>query len=352
MNRANNLLRLNFSTFDKDWFRNYAYAQLREGFVVTEWKKEIFYFIIDWLSDNDDIKSTTSGSTGVPKTISLKKSYVLNSAKATNNFFNLKKGDVALLCLPIKYIAGKLMVVRAIERGLDLYCVEPSLSPSFSQSFIDFAAMTPAQVTSLLANDERRKLLNQIDKLIIGGDSIPPTLEEKIQHLAPEVWHTYGMTETITHIALRKVNGERTSQSFTPMSHVKVSLYNDNCLIVDAPSIGVINLKTNDIADIQADGSFKIVGRKDSVIISGGVKLFPEEIEKKLSDVCKFPFYFAGKKDDLLGNKLIMYIESTTEVDKEALLKKISTKVDKYQVPKEITVVEKFLRTDSGKILR
>ena len=352
MTTAQNLLRLNLSAFDKSWFLNYAYTQLRDGQAITQWKKEIFYFIIDWLSGSDTIKSTTSGSTGVPKTITLKKEFVTISAKETNDFFNLKKSNTALLCLPVKYIAGKLMIVRAIERGLDLYCVEPSLSPSFNQSAIDFAAMTPTQVVTLLAEDEGRKLLSQIDKLIVGGDAISPSLEDKIGKLSTNVWHSYGMTETITHIAMRKVNGVGASQKFTPLTHAEVSLANDSCLVIDASSIGVEKLKTNDIAELYADGSFRLIGRKDNVVISGGVKLFPEEIEKRISGVCHLPYYLAGVNDELLGNKLVMYVESSAEIDKATLLKKIASRVDKYQVPKEIIVVKQFDRTGSGKILR
>lgn len=352
MTTAKNLLRLNFSAFDKNWFLNYAYTQLRDGKVITQWKKDIFYFIIDWLSGSDVIKSTTSGSTGAPKTITLKKEFVTNSAKSTNDFFNLKKSNTALLCLPVKYIAGKLMIVRALERGLDLYCVEPSLSPSFNQAFIDFAAMTPTQVTSSLADDDGRKLLSQIDKLIVGGDAISPSLEDKIGELSTNVWHTYGMTETITHVALRKVNGVGASNRFTPLNYAKVSLASDNCLVIDAPSIGVVELKTNDIAELYVDGTFRVIGRKDNVVISGGIKLFPEEIEKKIAGVCNWPYYLAGVNDDLLGKRLVMYVESSEEIDKDSLLKEIASRVNKYQVPKDIIVVKQFVRTGSGKISR
>ena len=159
---ARNLLRLNFAAFDKKWFLNYAYTQLREGWVITDWKKEILYFIIDWLSESEEMKSTTSGSTGTPKTIALKKEFVVNSAKATNQFFGLKKNDTALLCLPVKYIAGKLMIMRAMEQRMNLYCVEPSLAPSFDETSVDFAAMTPAQVASLLETEKGTQLLENM----------------------------------------------------------------------------------------------------------------------------------------------------------------------------------------------
>jgi len=352
MTKAQNLLRLNFAAFDKKWFLNYAYTQLREGWVITDWKKEILYFIIDWLSQSDEMKSTTSGSTGTPKTMKLKKEFVVNSAKATNQFFGLKKGDTALLCLPVKYIAGKLMIIRAMEQKMNLYCVEPSLEPSFDEAVIDFAAMTPAQVTSLLETKEGTQLLENIDKLIIGGDAVSSVLENRLQKLKTNVWNSYGMTETITHIALRKVNGKDASPFFKPLPSVSLSLASDECLIIDAPNIGVRQMKTNDIAEIFQDGSFKIKGRKDNVVISGGVKLFPEEIEKKLSGICEHPFYFTGVEDEKLGSKLIIVIETRVEINTNELLELFRTKLDKFEIPKEFILVKEFVRTKTGKVKR
>jgi O-succinylbenzoic acid--CoA ligase len=352
MLKAQNLLRLNFKSFDDAWILNYSYTLLREGWSLTEWKKEILYFLIDWLSHSEDIKTTTSGSTGTPKTISLKREYVKNSAEATNNFFGLKKGDNALLCLPVKYIAGKLMIVRALETKMNLYCIEPSLTPDFKQLNIDFAAMTPAQVSSLLETHKGKKLLNNIEKLIIGGDKISVSLEDKLQELDTQIWHTYGMTETITHIALRKVNGINKTKYFTSLKGINISLSDDNCLIIDAPKIGVRFLKTNDIAKINEDGSFKIIGRKDNVVISGGIKLFPEEIEKKTENLIKYPYFFTGVTDNKLGSKLVMVIESKQPVNKTAIYEEIKPILSKFEIPKNIIVVDNFERTSTGKIKR
>ncbi len=351
MNKAQNLLRLNFGAFNEKWALNYAYTQLRDGWVITPWKKDIFYFIIDWLSDSDTIKVNTSGSTGTPKTISLLKEHVKASAEATNRFFDLKKGDNALLCLPVKYIAGKLMIVRAILGRYNLYCVEPTLSPAFEEAAIDFSAMTPAQVSSLLKSEEGSGLLNTIDKLIVGGDKIPSALEKKLQDVKTKVWHTYGMTETITHVALRRVNGDMASPAYTPMENVSIS-QQDGRIVIDAEHLGVRNLVTNDLAVFNNDGSFKVLGRIDNVVVSGGVKLFPEEIEKKLEGVCSKPFYFSGKADEIFGAKLIMYVESSEALDVNNLLQKIKLKVEKFEVPKEIIIQKQFKRTVSGKIIR
>ncbi|RLD90680.1 MAG: O-succinylbenzoic acid--CoA ligase [Bacteroidetes bacterium] len=351
MNKAQNLLRLNFSSFDKSWVLNYAYTQLRDGWALTSWKKEIFYFIIDWLSESKTIKVTTSGSTGKPKTLLLYKEYVKRSAEATNLFFDLKKGDKALLCLPVKYIAGKLMIVRALEGKYNLFCVEPSLTPLFDETFINFSAMTPAQVSSLLSEEQGRLLLDKIDKLIIGGDRIPTPLEKKLQTINTKVWHTYGMTETITHIALRKVNGYEASSWFIPMEHVSLSRQNRQ-MVIDAPAIGVHQMLTNDVVELNQDGSFIVLGRKDNVVISGGIKLFPEAIENKLEEVCKKPFYFLGVSDNVLGCKLVMYVESDEPIDVDGLKKTISMLLDKYEMPKDIIVKKHFKKTISNKIIR
>jgi O-succinylbenzoic acid--CoA ligase len=352
MPKAEHLLRLNFSSFDKAWMQNYAYTLLRDGWSLTPWKKEVLYFMIDWLSHDEEIKSTTSGSTGAPKTISLKKEHVKNSAKATVEFFGLKEGDKALLCLPVRYIAGKLMLVRALENKMNLYCVEPSLTPDFSETEIDFAAMTPAQVSALLQTEKGRQMLNNIRKLIIGGDKIPAVLEEQIQELNTAVWHTYGMTETITHIAVRKVNGSNRSGLFTPLPGVTVSLAGDSTLVIDAPHLGVRFLKTNDVAELREDGTFRIKGRKDHVVISGGIKLFPGEIEKKVEKLIDLPFFFTGLPDDQLGSRLVLVIESSRPVDEKALLNKIKPVLGKYELPKQILVKERFERTGSDKIKR
>ena len=352
MSTQKNILRLNFASFDKAWILNYSYTLLRESWSLTEWKKEVLYFIVDWLSGSDEIKTTTSGSTGTPKTISLKKEYVKRSALKTLKFFNLKQGDKALLALPVKYIAGKLMIVRAIEGKMNLYCVEPSLTPAFDETVIDFAAMTPAQVSALLETENGKELLNKIKKLIIGGDKISRSLETKLDALKTEIWHTYGMTETITHIALKKVNGKDKTQYFKPLPGVSLSLAEDNRLIIDAPGIGVRFMKTNDIAEINPDGSFIIKGRIDNVIISGGVKLFPEEMEKKIEKVMRKPFYFKGEPDDKFGEKPVLVIESEIPVDKEKVMKEIKPLLSKYELPKKIITKKEFEKTLSGKIKR
>ena len=347
-----NLLRLNFSAFDPQWFLKYSHQLLREA-RLWQWKKDVLHFVINWMSGAETMSVTTSGSTGEPKKISLSKTHMEASAKATLDFFGLKPSDKALLCLPEKYIAGKMMIVRSLIGKLDLYCIEPAAAPLAKLPEIDFAAMTPAQVSALMESEEGIRFLNNIRQLILGGSFIPEKLEKQIQHLKTAVWHTYGMTETITHIALRKVNGEDASQWFTPLSGVKIQLTDDDCLQIDAQQIGVFSLKTNDLVEISKNG-FRILGRKDNVVISGGIKLFPEQIEKKLIGIIKDRFFFTGIQDDRFGEKLVLVVESTNEpkLSKDQFLELIRDNLSGYEIPKEIIFVDEIKITSSGKIIR
>jgi len=349
---ADQLLRLNFAAFDKAWMLNYAYSLLRESKTLTEWKKDILYFIIDYLSASDEIKATTSGSTGTPKTVGLKKKHVKNSALKTVEFFQLQRGDNVLLALPVRYIAGKLMIVRALEARLNLYAVPPAMVPAFDQPEVAFAAFTPSQVAALKETDKGTGLLRSVRKMIVGGEAIAPQLEAWMRSHPTEIWHTYGMTETITHVALRKVNGPEASSRFVPLPGVKVLLHDDGTLIIDAPHVGVRFLKTNDMAEVFPDGSFTVLGRKDHVVISGGVKLFPEQIERKLSDVIGRPFFLTGQQDDKWGQRLVLVIEGEPEVPDETLCSLIGRYVSKFEVPKAIIYKKKLEKTASGKLLR
>ena len=346
-----NLLRLNFSAFEPPWFLQYSYQLLKDA-RLWPWKKDILYFLIDRLSDGETMDVTTSGSTGNPKKIALNKKYVEASAGTTLEFFELKQGDKALLCLPEKYIAGKMMIVRSLLGKLDLYCIEPSLQPMAELPEIDFAAMTPAQVSGLLESEEGIRFLKNIRQLILGGGFIPEKLERQLEQLETAVWHTYGMTETITHIALRKVNGEGASQWFSPLPGVEIQRAEDGCLQIHAPQLGAYFLKTNDLAELSTEG-FRILGRKDNVVNSGGVKLFPEQIEKKLEGLFENSFFLTGIPDEKYGEKLVMVVEGKQQAETEEQLSKIiKGRLSGYEIPREIVFVERIGRTKSGKIIR
>ncbi|WP_318308241.1 AMP-binding protein [Flagellimonas crocea] len=310
-------------------------------------EKIIGNFLLDWTSDTSTVKVQTSGSTGNPKTIVLKKEHMVNSALATGAYFGLQPKQNALLCLPCTGIAGKMMLVRAMVLGLHLDYTEPSSNPMSSNNQVyDFVAMVPLQVQNSL------DALNRIKQLIVGGAPIDASLQNKLVKAPVEAYETYGMTETITHIAVKKLD-KQGSNYFETLPHVKLSIDERNCLIIDAPKIATDKVVTNDVVELVGDTQFKWLGRYDSIINSGGIKLMPEKIEEKLSPLINTRFFVAGLPDETLGQKLVLVVESEATNLKELLqnIKKVRG-ISKYEVPKQIYFVKPFIETSTKKIDR
>ena len=310
---------------------------------TTAFKRPIGKFLIDWLDNSKTVLVNTSGSTGKPKQIQLQKSYMVNSALATGSFFNLKAGDSALLCLPSGFIAGKMMLVRAMVLGLELDYVVPTSSPLDKNSKnYDFAAMVPLQ-----AKNSIKKLMT-IDKLIIGGAPINTELENKLKELKTSVFETYGMTETITHIAVKKLG----DSYFKTLPDITLKKDDRDCLIIHAPKINKEEVVTNDIVDVISSKEFKWLGRYDSIINSGGIKLIPEQIEAKLASVVENRFFIAGIKDKTLGQKLVLIVEGSS--DSKSILEKIKENMalEGYEIPKVVFSLPQFSTTSNGKIKR
>jgi O-succinylbenzoic acid--CoA ligase len=307
----------------------------------------IFNFLTDWFSSDDYIVVQTSGSTGKPKPIQIKKEYMKNSAKATGKFFNLKERTTALLCLSTDYIAGKIMLVRALTLGWELDVVEVDSNPlSQVDKVYDFSAMVPMQLRNSLAD------LHKVRKLIVGGGVVSKELINKIQGVKTEVFATYGMTETITHIAVKKLN----NFTITPVFYEvlpNVTIYKDqrNCLLIEAPKVSNELIVTNDVVELISDKQFEWLGRFDNVINSGGVKLHPEKIEEKLSKIISERFFVAGIPDRVLGEKLILVVEGITTGEVEESLSELKN-LSKYEKPKAIYFVESFIETETKKIQR
>lgn len=314
-------------------------------------------FIREWESDSPTVGVRTSGSTGKPKEMAVEKARMAASAEVTCDFLGLRPGDKALLCLPVDYIAGKMMVVRSKVRGLELKSVEPSSHPLAEvarDERFDLCAMVPMQVyNSLLVADEAEKLKN-IRHLIIGGGAIDASLAEKLRSLPNDVWSTYGMTETLSHIALRKLNGAQASDWYTPFDGVAVWLNADGCLVIDAPKVCREVLTTNDIAEVRtaADGRvthFRIKGRKDNVICSGGVKIQIEEAEQLLAGSLSSPFLITKKKDEMLGEKVVLLTEDN---DLGAVEQKCKSVMPKYWLPRLYIHIDAVPKTETGKPAR
>ncbi|MCD1116108.1 AMP-binding protein [Chryseobacterium turcicum] len=319
----------------------------------TDFEKKVFFFLEEWFSDSKTVKVQTSGSTGVPKIIEIEKEKMINSAKMTCDFLNLKEGDTALVCLPIEYISGKMMVVRAITRKLKLIISDPSLKPleNLNQK-IDFCAMTPLQVENSLDK------IHFIKNLIIGGAAVSASLKNKIAQTLrlsdtpTKIYETYGMSETLSHIALKETY-PTPDEYFNVFNSIEISTDERNCLKIYAPQLNSEILQTNDLIEIKNSSSnqFKFLGRIDNVINSGGAKIFPEQLEGLVKKEIPNEVVFLGIKDESLGQKLILIIEGK---ESELLNNQLSTinYQQKFHKPKEIIFVDKIPRTPNGKVNR
>ena len=328
--------------YHSDIFKN---ALIPSFAVKSDFHFQLFQFLKDWFSDPPTLAVKTSGSTGIPKPLQVLKQKMINSAHLTCDFLHLKSGDKALLCLPLDYIAGKMMVVRAIVVGLDLYAVQPDGNPlsGFKDFSFDFAAMVPLQVYNSL--DSNPVQLENIKNILIGGGAIDRRLEEQLQIFSNNFYASYGMTETLSHIALRKLNGKDKSFNYKPFNSVELSLSEDEALIINAPLIADHLLYTNDIAKIFEDGSFQIIGRKDNIINSGGIKIQPEVIENLLSSVIDMPFAITSLPDEKLGEIVILVAE-------KQIGKSLFKDLPKYCQPRKIIIIDKIPMTETGKIKR
>lgn len=304
-------------------------------------------FLAQWRSPSPRVLVHTSGSTGKPKPLWVEKSRMRASARLTCDALSLRPGDTALLCMPLGYIAGKMVVVRAEERGLRLVSVTPSNHPLFSLTeHIDFAAMVPSQVWCSLQEPVERERLRAVGCLIIGGGAISRELEAELRTFPNAVYSTYGMTETLSHIALRRLSGAAASEWYEPMPGVSVATDSEQRLVVNAPAVCAGTLVTNDIAVLNADGRrFRIVGRRDNVICCGGVKLHIEEIEERLSDVLTEPFCVTKRADPKFGE--IAVLLTTAPVEASAF-----SSLDPYSRPKAVVTVASIPLTATGKIDR
>ena len=310
-------------------------------------------FLSEWNNDSLFVHVQTSGSTGVPKPMLAEKRRMLASARITNDFLGLREGDVALLCMSLDYIAGKMMVVRSIERGLKLITVEPSGHPlnhsqlATDDCKIDFAAMVPLQVYNTLQVPEERKRLLQIRHLIIGGGAIDEALGAELKNFPNAVWSTYGMTETLSHIALRRLSGPEASDWYIPFPSVKVSLSDDGCLVIDAPEVCPGRLVTNDIAEISPQG-FRILGRKDNVICSGGIKIQIEEVESRLRPFFRVPYLISKRPDPKFGEVSVLLTEGSIDEARQ-ICERI---LPKYYLPRHYLHVDHIPLTETGKPAR
>jgi len=329
---------------------------LLSAFIVSHFRKEgilgdLARFLGDWQSPLPTVPVHTSGSTGKPKPMKADKRRMAQSARRTCAFLGLEPGNSALLAMPLRYIAGKMVVVRALVKGLNLIAVEPCSSPLKDvEAPLDFAALTPMQAYESLRDPVCASRLRAVKHLLLGGGPVAGSLAEALREFPNAVWSSYGMTETLSHIALRQVNGPDASEWYTPMPGTAVSLSPEGTLVINAPNVCADVLTTNDIAEIGKDGRFRIRGRLDNVIDTGGIKVQAEEVEQKLGDSIPGEFCVTSVPDDRLGEKItLLYTADMAEADLDALCRKL---LPKYWVPRLFLRVDAVPRTGTGKTAR
>jgi o-succinylbenzoate---CoA ligase len=333
---VHNQFKLNGFHLDREDLCRVAYSFIKEG---EEYEKPVGDFLLDWFDSKDYIEMQTSGTTGQSKVITVSKQAMVHSALSTGDFFDLAPGDKALHCLPVKYVAGKMMLVRAMILGLDLEFVAPSANPLRNNEYeYDFVAMVPLQAQNSINE------LKNVKKMIVGGAKINNSLEKQLIKLKTQTYETYGMTETITHIAAKRI-GEK---AFTVLPNVTISYDERGCLVIHAPRISDEVIQTNDIVELINENQFVFLGRIDNVINSGGIKLIPEQIEEKLEGKIESNFFITSKEDKELGEKVVLVIEG----EKKDIDPAIFDELDKYEKPKEVLFKLKFKLTPTGKILR
>ncbi len=331
---------------------NHSLCHTREE-VLQSSSLQVADFLDEWCSDTDFVWGHTSGSTGSPKTIRLLKRDMEESARLTIDFFDITADTTMLLCLSPDYIAGKMMIVRALLSGADLLVVPPSILPlSTIAERIDFAAMIPTQVTESLRTEEERAKLSQIGALIIGGAPLSSDTEEVLKSFPIRAYATYGMTETVSHVALRRIGDP--DMLYRALGNITFSTDERECLVIHTPHFSVKQFVTNDVVALSDNRNFRWIGRYDHVINTGGVKVFPEQIEKKIAGLFARRFFVTSSPDEKWGEcvTLVMEGEPLTIEEEKALLAQLRENVDKYEMPRKVLYLPAFKETFSGKIIR
>jgi O-succinylbenzoic acid--CoA ligase len=345
-------LTLNGKTFSVDELKNWAIDECS-----TDFEETTLRFCKAWLSGQQEFRINTSGSTGAPKEIVLKREAMEQSARMTINALQLKSTDTALICLDTKYVAGQMVLVRSLIHGMNMVAVEPTVNPfSALKQQIDFTALVPYQLESIL--DHSPKILDHVRCAIIGGAALSHTLQEKAKKSRCAIYATYGMTETISHIALQKLNGAGAQDHFVTLEGVHIRLDDRGCLCIRANHLNS-EIVTNDLVELIDDKKFKWLGRIDNVINSGGVKIIPEKVEAVIEKIfgsmqLKTRFFVTGLVDKNFGQRVVLVCEGATlsETLQSQVSERAKQLLSKYEAPKEFVFVSKFAETGSGKVNR
>ncbi|UII30516.1 AMP-binding protein [Fulvivirga ulvae] len=336
-----------------------AWEKLDQFDPSNPFEKTTIDFVRQWLSGTSTFNIHTSGSTGTPKAISITRKQMETSARFTINALQLQPFQTALVCLDTGYIAGKMMLVRALINRMNIMAVNPSSNPLENISYSpDFAAVVPLQLEEMLKYEQVTNHLNKMSAIIVGGAPISTMLERKLQQITAPVYATYGMTETVSHIALKRLNGPEKSATYTTFEEVKLGLDPRGCLTIQSALTNHEVLITNDLVNLADNHHFEWLGRADNTINSGGVKIQSEKVEKVVSqilDELELPnrFFVAGLPDEKLGQKVCLIIEAeSVQSDLKNIAVRLQEKLDKYETPKSILSIPHFSETPTGKINR
>lgn len=340
--------------------RSITLASIKQGdsTAQSEFEKSCLDFIFHWLNDRQTFVLQTSGSTGSPKQIEVKREQLIASAESTIAALGLKENDQALVCLPTQYIAGIMMLVRCLVGNLVIAAVEPSANPLSklpSDKTIDFAALVPYQAENIYA-EMGLEGFSRIKQIIVGGAPVSAKLMDILNNAPSTIYQTYGMTETLSHIALQKISGTEADRCFKSLPGVRLAIDERNCLIIHVSYLPQAII-TNDVVEMISDNSFLWLGRADHIINSGGVKVYPEKVEKQVEKVFDLlsigkRFFIAGTPDEKLGTKVTLIIESIDKIDQEEVIELLREHLKSHELPKSFLYANTFEMTPTNKINR
>ena len=335
----------------------------REPTELTEYERVAWQFCHDWLSGKERFILHTSGSTGTPKPITLSRQQMAASAAMTGQALGLQAGDRALVNLNVQYIAGIMMLVRGLEMGLVLTILEPSSNPlsHFSaETPFEFQSYVPLQLQTILENTPAQiPILNSAKAILVGGAPVSQPLEEALQQITAPVFQTYAMTETVSHVALRQLNGADKQDFYQSLEGIWFETDSRGCLVVHATQLNDHPVVTNDVAELLSPTTFRWLGRIDNVINSGGVKVQAEKVEQVTAQVLKelnlsFRFFVAATPDTQLGEAVTLIIEGKPLAQElsTSIFQKLKTGLSRYEVPRKVHYLPQFLETPTAKIDR
>ncbi len=332
---------LNGKRFERNELISYCWEASADP-STSSWQAGVFRFILDFLSPGTTIVQKTSGTTGKAKQLDLRKDSMLVSAKKTISRFELGKQDSALLCLPVDYIAGKMMVVRALSASMNLVTVEARGRPleGFRQE-IDLAAMVPLQVYQSIRHGDP---LEEIKVLLIGGSEIHPDLRRRIEELrGTRAFESFATSETCSHIALRALNGPNRAEEFSVLEGIGINRDERGCLLIDAPGIAGSTVVTNDLVELNGKTGFRWLGRIDNLIKSGGLPIIPEEIERKIIPLIEMNCMIVPVPDVRLGQRPVLAVETgKLGADKQEIARRLEGVLTAAEQPRSIVFFRKF----------